>query len=131
MPPARVDYTQDHLQLSSKAGILRVVPNAILRISLCEMEDPIHQGDEAFHILHGAQNFWLIGPFIPGALAALHDLSVAHPQIPHVEVLVRSLPRKLRAPGMLGLRLFPIAGFGAFPLTDLPVLVNKETPHDV
>lgn len=130
MTTDRVDYIQDHLELSSKTGTVRIEPEAILRIDRCEMEDPIHQGDEAFHILHGAQTFWLIGPFIPGALAALNDLCAAHPQIPQTEVLVRSLPRKLRTPGMLGLRLFPVAGLGAFPLTDLPALVHKESPHD-
>ena len=128
MSKPRVDYSENHLEVTSQAGVARIEPGEIEMVDECQMEDQIHHGDEAFHILHGSQRFWLVGPFIDGALGAINRFCTAHPDIPRRRVLIRSLPWKLRAPGLLGLRLFPIAGLGEFPLADLPTIVPMEDP---
>lgn len=128
MSKSRVDYSENHLEFASKTGVARIETSEIEMVDECQMEDPVHHGDEAFHIIHGSQRFWLVGPFIDGALGAINRLCAAHPDIPRRRVLIRSLPMKLRAPGLLGLRLFPIAGLGEFPLADLPTIIPMESP---
>jgi hypothetical protein len=54
------------------------------------------------------------------ALPVMEALRDTHPEIPWREMLVHYLPWKLRDPGCFGLRLFPVAGLGIFPMCELP-----------
>lgn len=69
MSKSRVDYAENHLEFASKTGVARIETNEIGMVDGCQMEDPVHHRDEAFHIIHGSQRFWLVGPFNDGALA--------------------------------------------------------------
>lgn len=120
MSKQRVDYNDGYLLITTKAEVTKIDPRTITMIDLCHMEDIVYQGDEEFHILYCQQSFWLIGPFIDGGLWAIDQLCADNPQIPQRRTLIEYLARKLREPGLLGLRLFPIAGLGEFPSSDLP-----------
>lgn len=128
MSKERVDIDAGCLLINAKTGPIKIAPSAIKMIDVCQMEDVIHHGDEEFHIVHCQHSFWLIGPFVDGALGAIEQLCSANPQIPLRRAVVESLPRKLRDPGLLRLRLFPIAGLGEFALSELPPL--KILPED-
>ncbi|KYO52096.1 hypothetical protein PJ900_09585 [Tistrella mobilis] len=131
----RVDHADGRLRITRNGRVTEVAPSEIVCIDDCELEDPIHQGDERFHIIHGRRRqgqgrFWLIGPFVPGGLAAVAALTAAHPELPRRDVVVRGLPWKLRDPGWLGLRLMPVAGLGEFPERDLPTIMLRDELKD-
>lgn len=123
MSPIRADYVSDELRVFYKGSVLKMFPPSILQIDICQFADPLYGGmlndDEEFQIFVEKERFWLFGPFVDGMLGALEELKRAHPEIPCRRAFVRRMPWKLREPGILGLRLFPIAGFGVFPLKDL------------
>ncbi len=118
----RVDYTDGHLQVVRHGTTYFLPVTDIVRIDVCHMADPLSHGDETFHMVHGRDNYWLIGPFIAGACGALRALLAEHPATPVREVAVVSLPWRMREPGFLRLRLFPIAGLRRFASNDLPPL---------
>jgi len=83
------------------------------------MADPLYQDDDLFHLLRLADHFWLFGPMVDGALGAVGALLKAHPEIVVRRTVVEGVPWRMRRRGVLGLRLWPIAGFGRFPNADL------------
>lgn len=93
-------------------------------IDICEMANAPFHGDEEFHIIHGPDAFWLVGPFAAGALRAIKDCLAVFPAIPTRTVTVGKMPWALRKPSVFGLRLFPIPGFLKAPthrLSDLKI----------
>ena len=122
MSADRVDYSGDSLVIDCGGRMFTIDPSAIERIHDCEMADPVHHGDERFHILKLSDSFWLLGPLVDGALGAMDALVADNPHIPIVPGSVQRLPWRMRERGPLGLRLFPIAGLGRFPLSDLRCL---------
>ncbi len=118
-------YRDDTLTMTLGAQVHVVRSDQIERIDLCVMALP-EQGDETFHILYVGPRFWLVGPFADGGLTAMSELLRRHPEIPTRPATVLKLPWKLRESGLLGLRLFPIARLGVFPLDDLPDLDTGE-----
>lgn len=127
MSRQRVDFVDGALLFTLTSSVSRLDARDIGLIDYCQMEDAAHQGDEEFHIVHSGQRFWLIGPFVDGALAAIKALRESRPSIPTRRVVVHALPRRLRAPGVLGLRLFPVPGLGEFPLAALPPFSEMES----
>ncbi|WP_157666643.1 hypothetical protein [Bordetella genomosp. 13] len=121
-----VDYSDDRLKLV-RGAITRSMPaSEITQIDFCTMDDEIHHGDEDFYIVHGKARFWIMGPFVAGAGRAIDDLVRTHPDIPRRDMAVENMPWKLRSPGALGLRLFPVAGLGEFLPDYLPRMRTKE-----
>ena len=118
----RVDYSGDSLVVDCGGRMFTIDPSAIERIDDCEMADPALQGYERFHIVRLSDHFWLLGPFVDGALGAVEELLRKHPDIPVVLGVVQRLPWRMRKRGVFCLRLFPTAGLGRFPLSDLPRL---------
>ncbi|WP_157666642.1 hypothetical protein [Bordetella genomosp. 13] len=96
------------------------------KVDVCTMDDQIHHGDDVFHIVHGKARFWILGPTIGVSYSAIKSLLTDHPNIPCRDMAVISLPWRLRGSAILGVRLFPIAGFGEFPLSRLPKMSGRE-----
>ena len=88
-------------------------------IHACHMEDALHHGDEAFHILLLQHELIVIGPFVRNALGAVEALIQSSPQTPHHQSTVRAIPWRYRQAGFFGLRLFPVPGLVAGPIEDL------------
>ncbi|MDR3056257.1 MAG: hypothetical protein LBU53_12795 [Zoogloeaceae bacterium] len=125
MFPGCVDYREDTLHITTyDASIVDLSAASIMQINCCQYDDPLQ--DEEFFILFVSEQFWLIGPFVKHALGAIYALRDKHPEIPWRKMVVHRMPWKLREPGCFGLRLFPIAGLGVFPMSDLPARTMIE-----
>ena len=122
MAEDRIEFHHVELVVTQAGTTTRIPALDVVRILYCRMEDEVAQGDEEFHILICHQRFVLIGPFAAGGLSTISNLRAARPDIPTAIAKVQSLTRKLRKPGALGLRLFPVPGVGVFPISDLPTL---------
>ncbi|MCB1888348.1 MAG: hypothetical protein KDH20_12140 [Rhodocyclaceae bacterium] len=129
MSAPRIDLIEDRLRISGTAHDGEIPLDTIERLVSCRLEDAIHQGDEGFHIVLAGARFALIGPFAAGGLGAVADLRAARPGLPEGRAWLRGVPRVLREPGMLGLRLFPVPGLGVFASEQLPALEEEPDPH--
>ncbi len=122
-----VEYLGNSLKLYIKNAEIASIPvNDIVQIDICTMDDQVHHGDDVFHLVRGKSSFWLLGPTIGVSYAAINALLADHPDIPCRDMAVISLGWRLRGSAILGIRFFPIAGFGEFPLSDLPKMYIKE-----
>ena len=122
----RVDYTGGKLCISHGKETIPIEPMQLTQVDECQMSDPLYQDDEVFHLLRFADHFWLFGPMVDGALGAVNALLKAHPEIAVRSSVVERMPWRMRRRGALGLRLWPIAGFGRFPNADLKPLGIRE-----
>jgi hypothetical protein len=122
----RVDYTGGKLCISHGSAMTHIEPTQLTQVDECQMSDPLYQDDEMFHLLRLADHFWMLGPLVDGALGAVNALLKAHPEIAVRSSVVQRVPWRMRRRGALGLRLWPIAGFGRFPNADLELLGIKE-----
>ena len=129
MSAPRIDLIDDRLRVTGTSHDGEVPLDAIDRLVSCQLEDTIHQGDEGFHIVLAGDRFILIGPFATGGLGAVDDLRAARPGLPEGRARLPGVPRRLRSPGLLGLRLFPMPGLGVFPSAQLPDLDEDTDPH--
>lgn len=114
-----VRFVDNALEFQSRAGSDRIDAAEIQQVDLCQLADPIMQGDEEFHIIHFTDYFWLIGPFVAGGLKAIDDLLKARPTTRERTVTVNRLPWGFRKPGWLGLRLYSTPGFVKMPMSRL------------
>lgn len=127
---SNVNY-QDHRLWLSGRSLQRAIPASdIDTILVCAMEDEIHHGDEQFHIVLLADEFALLGPFVGGALGAIDQLVAEHPDITLQHRRVGRVPYRYREPGLLGLRLFPIAGLYAGPRAELARFALEPVEDD-
>ncbi len=115
----RVDFSQGEFVVVLRDLSRVIYPADIEVIYKCVMADEIHHGEETFHILVLGSEFLLIGPFVEGDLSAIEALISDNPQIPVSSRAVQSIPLRYRKPSLLGLKLFPIAGLGFGPVSDL------------
>jgi len=122
----RVDYMGGKLCISHGGATIHIEPVQLTHVRECQMADPLYQDDEIFHLLQLADHFWMLGPMVDGALGAVNTLLKAHPEIAVSSSVVQRMPWRMRQRGALGLRLWPIAGFGRFPNADLEPLGIKE-----
>ncbi len=83
------------------------------------MEDPVHHGDETFHVIVLDTEFLLVGPFVDGGVGAVDALIKDHPDIPVERRLVRKVPYRYRDGGIMGLRPFPVPALRFGPVSDL------------
>ena len=123
MTKEHVAYVNGELHITYRKGVATVSPSSILQLNTCLLSQcapDLSGAVDEFYILIQAQQFWRIGPLIHGAIPAIDALTRAHPEIPRWEMHLHKLPWHLRAPSCLGLRLFPDAGLGCFPLKALP-----------
>lgn len=88
---------------------------SIVEVNLCSFQDAVLHADESFHLLRLHAALWMIGPFVSGAAPALAALMSGPAAPPCVRVTVQRVPWRMRDPGLLGLRLWPIAGLGRHP----------------
>jgi len=122
----RIDLTGGKLCISRGSEDILIEPMQLTQVDECLMSDPLCLDDEVFHLLRFAEHFWLLGPMVDGALGAVNALLKAHPEIAVRSSVVERMPWRMRRRGVLGLRLWPIAGFGRFPNADLKLLGIKE-----
>ena len=121
MSKDEIRYERGQLQLVWRSAPYRVAVAALREVNRCVLADPVLHADEHFHLLRLRERFWIVGPFVPGAaqaLAALREQAL----VPQVRLTVQRVPWLMRAPGLLGVRLWPIAGFGLHPNAALPSL---------
>ena len=123
---ARLDYTDDTLRITQGDSTVSVETSSIVQVHGCQMADQVHHGDETFHLIRLADAFWLIGPMVEGGLGAVTTLLKDHPEIATTRSTVERIPWKMRAPGMLGLKLWPIAGLGCYSNAELKLLGMLE-----
>ncbi len=116
----RIEYSDDELRLYWRQKSWTMPVAEITRIDICVMADPIHHGDETFHIVRGASRFWLLGHNLYSGGAVVERLQTEHPEIPCCDMAVFNLSWRLRGAPILGIRFFPIPGVGEFPLKALP-----------
>jgi hypothetical protein len=114
------------LHILQRGSIARVEPSAIVQVHECQMADQVHHGDETFHLIRLVDAFWLFGPMIDGALGAVTALLKNQPGVATARSTIERIPRRMRDPGKLGLRLWPIAGLGCYPLAELTLLGMGE-----
>lgn len=126
MAEDRIDFYDDEIVITQSGGKTRIPASDIVRIVYCRMADEVAQGDEEFHLLICHQRFVLVGPFAAGGLSTIGELRAARPSLATAIAKVQSLARKLRKPGALGLRLFPVAELGVFPRSEMPPLVTDD-----
>ena len=124
--PGNVLFEGDRLHVTCNGSTELIVPAEISMVDECQMADEVSHGDETFHIVHLAETFWLIGPFVSGAPWAVDDLTSQHPELKRRRVTVERIPWRMRDRGLFGLRLWPVARLGCFPKADLPSLKIRE-----
>ena len=121
-----VRYEGGRLYIRCRSEAFQIEAGLITRVDECQMADPVHHGDETFHVLHQRADFWLFGPMLEGALGAVDALLKAHPEIPRSRAVIERVPWKMRERGAIGLRLWPIVGCGRFSNAELKLLHYRE-----
>lgn len=121
-----VSYEDGTLRIFQRGTTHEVEPACIVQVYECRMADPVHHGDETFHLLRLRDDFWLLGPMVDGALGAVDGLLKARPGITLTQAAIGRVPWKMRQPGTFGLRLWPIAGLGRFSNAELQRLHIRE-----
>jgi hypothetical protein len=110
-----IRYNRDRLHVRCRGAPFCVEVSSILMVNTCVLADQVRHADEHFHLLRLRAHFWTVGPFVIGAHSALAALRNEHQSLEHTYVTVQCVPWRMRALGLLGLRLWPIAGLGRYP----------------
>lgn len=121
-----VQYSDGRLRVLQSGSTHEVEPAHIVHVYECRMADPIHHGEESFHVLCLTSEFWLFGPAVTGALGAVQAMLKENPGMRLTDATVGRVPWTMRQRGTFGLRLWPVAGFGRFPNAELDKLHMRE-----
>ena len=121
-----IRYNQDALWVTRGGSTSWIASAEIIAVIECQMQDEIAHADEYCHIIRTRASFWLVGPFVEGAPQAIHTLLRDHPEHRLERVKLLRIPWGMRAPGLFGWRLWPIAGLGHYPNAVLKQLTGRE-----
>lgn len=131
----KLEYRDDALTMTMGDGTIETLPaNRARKFCHCTVDigemvfyaTEYEDGLENFHIIFDDQDrFWLVGRRAKGA-AAVYDFQHAHEDIPKsFLVFSGNLPVKMQTNIVAGIFFgvcsgMPRAGFGIFPMSDLP-----------
>ena len=122
MSTNNVRYQRGRLAITVRGLASHIESASIVMIDECRMADQVNYPDETFFLLYMEEVFWLLAPSVDGAIEAISALRSDFPSLKYRQAIVESLPRKLRAPGLLGLKLWPIPALRSFHRRELSSL---------